>query len=165
MDNNNNEELNLNIKNDNLINDNSKNNITAVHDIHNVNTEKDSNKSVEDYTSKMLQYTSSIPNNKYIFEITKLCGYSEFIFINKDESILDLYKAISHQFECRDIKSLFLASGINRYSIPLTNILSLRKFITDAQKDGMLRQFIIPVYQLPAPVVYRIYFDDGHTHI
>ena len=155
----NNEELNDNSKNQN------KNNIKEVHDIHNVNTEKDSNKSVDDYTSKMLQYTSSIPNNKYIFEITKLCGYSEFIFINKDESVLDLYKAISHQFECRDIKSLFLASGINRYTIPLTNILSLRKFITDAQKDGMLRQFIIPVYQLPAPVVYRIYFDDGHVHI
>ena len=160
----NNEELNLNIKNNEELNDNSKNNIKEVHDIHNVNTEKDSNKSVDDYTKKMDQYTSSIPNNKYIFEITKLCGYSEFIFINKDESVLDLYKAISHQFECRDIKSLFLASGINRYSIPLTNILSLRKFITDAQKDGMLRQFIIPVYQLPTPVVYRIYFDDGHTH-
>jgi hypothetical protein len=165
MDNNenneNNEDLNINIKNNNSKN----NNIKAVHDIHNVNTERDSNKSVNDYTKKMDQYTSSIPNNKYIFEITKLCGYSEFIFINKDESILDLYKAISHQFACQDIKSLFLASGVNRYSIPLTNILSLRKFITDAQKDGMLRQFIIPVYQLPAPVVYRIYFDDGHVHI
>ena len=159
----NNEDLNENIKND----DNSKNNnnIKEVHDIHSLNTEKYSNKSAEDYTGKMLEYTSSIPNNKYIFEITKLCGYSEFIFINKDESVLDLYKAISHQFECRDIKSLFLANGVNRYSIPLTNILSLRKFITDAQKDGNLRQFIIPVYQLPAPVVYRIYFDDGHVHI
>ena len=153
--------------NENITNDDSKNknkNLEEVHDSHTINTEKDSNKVVEDFTCKMNEFINSIPNNKYIFEITKLCGYSEFIFINKDESILDFYKAISHQFECREIKSLFLASGINRYSIPLTNIVSLRKFITDIQKDGYLRQFIIPVYQLPAPVVYRVYFDDGHTH-
>ena len=157
---------NNNSTNNNSTNNNStNNNIKEVHDIHSLNTEKYSNKSAQDYTNKMLEYTSSIPNNKYIFEITKLCGYSEFILINKDESVLDLYKAISHQFACRDIKSLFLANGVNRYSIPLTNITSLRKFITDAQKDGMLRQFIIPVYQLPAPVVYRVYFDDGHVHI
>ena len=153
-----------NSENNEDLNDNSKNQ-NLVHDIHSINTEKDSNKSIEDYNGKINEFINSIPNNKYIFEITKLCGYSEFIFINKDESVLDLYKAISHQFQCRDIKTLFLASGINRYSIPLTNILSLRKFITDIQKDGYLRQFIIPVYQLPAPVVYRIYFDDGHVHI
>jgi|688.fasta_scaffold120525_3 hypothetical protein len=159
------EDLNENIKN----NDDSKNknkniNLEEAHDSHTINTEKDSNKSIEEFTYKMNEFMNSIPNNKYIFEITKLCGYSEFVLINKDESILELYKAISHQFECREIKSLFLACGNNRYSIPLTNIVSLRKFITDIQKDGVLRQFIIPVYQLPAPVVYRIYFDDGHTH-
>ena len=157
------EDLNDNMKNEEL-NNNMKNNKKLVHNSHTLNTERDSNKVMDDFTRKMCEYTSSIPNNKYIFEITKLCGYSEFIFINKDESMLDLYKAISLQFQCLDIKSLFLANGVNRYSVPLTNIVSLRRFITDAQKDGNLRQFINPVYQLPAPVVYRVYLDDGHVH-
>jgi hypothetical protein len=78
--------------------------------------------------------------------------------------MLDLYKTISQQFACKDIKSLFLAYDINRYSLPLTDIVSIRQFIMDAQKDGNLRRFINPVYQLPAPVVYRVYLDDGHVH-
>jgi hypothetical protein len=145
------------------LNDNSKNK-NLVHDSHTLNTERDSNKVLEDFSCKMNEHMNSIPNNKYIFEVSKLCGYSEFIFINKDDSVLDLYKTISQQFQCLDIKSLFLANGVNRYSVPLTNIISLRKFITDAQKDGNLRQFIKPMYQLPAPVVYRVYLDDGHVH-
>ena len=40
----------------------------------------------------------------YIFEVSKICGYSEFVLINKDESVLDFYKSVSHQFQCRDIK-------------------------------------------------------------
>ena len=130
----------------------------------NDNSKNEANKIMEEFKNKMDQFTNSIPNNKYIFEVSKLCGYSEFVIINKDNSMLDLYKTISQQFACKDIKSLFLASDINRYSLPLTDIVSVRQFITDAQKDGNLRRFINPMYQLPAPVVYRVYLDDGHVH-
>lgn len=130
----------------------------------NDNSKNEANKIMEEFKNKMDQFTNSIPNNKYIFEVSKLCGYSEFVIINKDNSMLDLYKTISQQFACKDIKSLFLASEINRYSLPLTDIVSVRQFITDVQKDDNLRRFIKPMYQLPAPVVYRVYLDDGHVH-
>jgi hypothetical protein len=145
-------------KNNNSKNNNSKNN-------HIINTNNDSKKDVDEFTSKMDTYVKSISNGKYIFEVTKLCGYSEFVIINKDESLLDLYKSISHEFQCKDIKSLFIASGVNRVFIPMTDLISIRSFILDAQKDWVSRQFVIPVYSIPSPVVYRIYLDDGHEHI
>lgn len=117
-----------------------------------------------DYTKKIDDYVKFISNSKYIFEVTKLCGYGEFILIHKDASLLELYNNISHQFECKDIKSLFFTDGVKRYKIPVSGINTIRKFITDGQSEPNLKNYFIPLYPLPTPVVYRIYFDDGHCH-
>jgi predicted nucleic-acid-binding Zn-ribbon protein len=140
------------------------NNVNNCNHNHTIITDDDSNKGLYEFTCKMEQFKNSIPNNKYIFEVSKLCGYSEFVLINKDESVLDFYKSVSHQFQCRDIKSLFITNGVNRIYLPITDIISIRQFITDTQKDPSLRPYICPVYPLPTQVVYRIYLDDGHSH-
>ena len=140
------------------------NNINNCNHHHNIINDDDSNKGLREFTCKMEQFKNSIPNNKYIFEVSKMCGYSEFVLINKDESVLDFYKSVSHQFQCRDIKSLFITNGVNRIYLPITDIISIRQFITDTQKDASLRPYICPVYPLPTQVVYRIYLDDGHSH-
>jgi hypothetical protein len=104
-----------------------------------------------------------IVTTDYIFEVTKICGYSEFFFIHKDHTLLELYNQISLQFSCKDIKSLFLAIGVRRYNIPITSMTSVRKFITDGLADPNMKNFLIPIYPLPAKVVYKIYLDDGHS--
>ena len=60
-----------------------------------------------EYNLKFKDYCDKIQNDKFIFEITKLCGYGEFLVIYKKQSLLDLYKMVSTQFECKDIKELF----------------------------------------------------------
>ena len=45
------------------------------------------------YNTKLTTYFNSIINSKYLFEVTKCCGYSEFVSLYKDYTFLnDLYK-------------------------------------------------------------------------
>jgi len=116
-----------------------------------------------DYDAKFADFFNKISNDKYIFEITKLCGYGEFLLIYKKQSLLELFKSVSIQFQSKDIKELFF---INSYTnekirIPITDGTTISDFI---YSNNLVNQVIKPVYPLPCKIVYRIYFDDGHTH-
>ena len=60
------------------------------------------------YNKKVNDFLNEIPGRLYIFEITKFCGYSTLIFMYKDETMLDLWSRVSHHFDCRDIKGLYI---------------------------------------------------------
>ena len=125
------------------------------------------------YNNLMNEMIRCIPNDKYMFEVTKCCGYSTFVLLQKDETLIDLYKAIARHFQCVEIKSLFLVRGssldmsnnmsINnnqrRLYIPLTVMKTVRQLLNENQ------QYFKPIYPIPNHVVYRIYLDDGHHHI
>ena len=67
-----------------------------------------------DFHKKLNEYIIESPGRMYTFEITKFCGYSTFIFMYKDETMLDLYNRISHHFGCNDIKGLYIANHLNK---------------------------------------------------
>ena len=142
------------------------------------------------FHNKLNEYIIESPGRMYIFEITKLCGYSTFIFMYKDETIVDLYNRISHHFGCRDIKGLYIDSYLNKNSnnddlnknkkekehnhncshakvdklipIPVSSLVTVREFVfNNTAKDP---RNLEPIYAIPFPVVYRIYLDDGHCH-
>ena len=142
------------------------------------------------FHGKLNEYIIESPGRMYIFEITKLCGYSTFVFMYKDETIVDLYNRISHHFGCRDIKGLYIDSYLNKNSnnddsnknkkekehnhncshvkvdklipIPVSSLVTVREFVFNntAKEPRNLE----PIYAIPFPVVYRIYLDDGHCH-
>ena len=60
------------------------------------------------FHGKLNEYIIEAPGRMYIFEITKLCGYSTFVFMYKDETMLDLYNRVSHHFGGKDIKGLYI---------------------------------------------------------
>ena len=64
------------------------------------------------FHGKLNEYIIEAPGRMYIFEITKLCGYSTFVFMYKDETMLDLYNRVSHHFGCKDIKGLYIDNHI-----------------------------------------------------
>ena len=99
----------------------------------------------------------------------------------KDETILDLFNRVSHHFGCRDIKGLYIDSCLNiNYSsqrhnhdchhtkleqlipIPFSGMTTIREFVFN--NTAREPRNMEPIYSLPFPVVYRIYFDDGHCH-
>jgi len=118
----------------------------------------------DEYNFKIEDLVNKIPNNKYIFEITKLCGYGEFLVVYKKQTLLDLYKTVSMQFECKDIKELFFIndSTNEKIRIPITNEITIWNFLF-SHNNGPV-QLIKPKYPVPCKIVYKIYFDDGHTH-
>ena len=117
-----------------------------------------------EYNAKLDDLCNKIPNNKYIFEVTKLCGYGEFLLVYKKQTLLDLYKTVSMQSECKDIKELFFMDSITNQKIrvPITNEITVWEFIFS--KNNGPNQVIKPIYPIPCKIVYRLYFDDGHTH-
>jgi len=140
------------------------------------------------FHGKLNEYIIETPGRMYIFEITKLCGYSTFIFMYKDETIFDLFNRVSHHFGCRDIKGLYIDSCLNINNskndddknnqghnhnchhrkieqlipIPFSAMTTVREFVfNNTAKEPRNME---PIYPIPYPVVYRIYFDDGHCH-
>jgi hypothetical protein len=120
--------------------------------------EKEQTSTVSSYQEKINHFISSIPNSRYIIEISKFCGYSEFILIYKDQTLIELYKIVSLHFVCNDIKGLYLTNNC-QYKIPMSEHITLRDYIIS---NGNI---IRPTYSLPEPVVYKFFLDDGHCCI
>ena len=119
---------------------------------------------MDQYNDKFEQFCKRLPNNKYIFELTKLCGHGEFLTIYKKQTLLDLYKIVSMEFESKDIKELFFLNNCTneKIRIPITNEMTILQFIFNHNNGS--NQIISPVYPVPCKIVYKLYFDDGHTH-
>ena len=116
------------------------------------------------FAYKLKQYVDSLQNYHFIFEVTKLCGYGEFMTVFKNQSLLDLYSTISYQFDNRDIKELFFVNDLTgqKIMVPISSNIRIKDFISGFNIGGNLA--IKPIYPLPNKIVYRLYFDDGHVH-
>lgn len=124
--------------------------------------------SSNDYSSKFASMIMRIPNTMYIFEVTKNCGYSEFVLVYKDFSITELIKTVSIQFQDSTIDSLsFKNPETNeRRTISSTDSGTIREMITQFQNDETMQYATKPVYpNMEFFVVYRIHlFDDELDH-
>ena len=108
---------------------------------------------------KLNQYIEKMKKNMYIFEITKCCGYSEFITVYKNETMFDFFSKISHHFGGIEIKDLFFYTLQAEYiKVPLSN-----KKISDFVKENIScnPQKLISIYPFTNHNVYNIYLDDG----
>ena len=121
-----------------------------------------------DYTTNMNTYINSIiPNTSYIIQVSKICGYSEFLFIFKSFTLIDLYKYVSIQFSCNDIKRLFIKNEKTNTTrtIPITDKITMQQFVVLINKgNDEIKGMLTPVYPAPHPVVFKIYIDDGHCN-
>jgi hypothetical protein len=110
------------------------------------------------YDAHMKDLIRQLPNAKYTFEVTKCCNYSTFVLVNKQGSLLDLYKEVSIWFGCKNICQLFVRTETGETQmIPMTDVVSIRDYIHSQD-----RSLFTPIYPVPIQVVYRIYLDDGH---
>ena len=120
---------------------------------------------IEDQTNKyndlIARHLKEIPGQKFTFEITKCCGYSTLVFLYKEDKLMDLFCEVARHFACKNLLGLYISNqnGI-KIKLPFNSVTTLKEFIYDnTQADN---RNLVPVYDLPLPVVYRIYFDDGH---
>ena len=145
-----------------------------------------------DFNKKFNEFNKELPGRMYIFEITKFCGYSTFIYMYKDETITDLYNRVSHHLSCKDIKGLYIDNHLYKYiddakknelsnnnsssnacccskkrdwciPISVSSVTTIKEFVFN--NTAREPRNLEPIYPLPSPVVYRIYLDDGHCHV
>lgn len=109
------------------------------------------------YEEKFDEYIKTIKNLMITFEVTKCCGYSTFVCIYKEETLFDLYRKVSIHFDC-DVVELFFLTSDSLKRIPLSNK-TILKFINENIICNP--QLLIPIYQFPQPIVYRIFLNDG----
>lgn len=110
------------------------------------------------YEKNIENYVKNIPNHSYMFEVTKCCGYSQFVSVYKYGSLSLLFDSISYVFGNKDPISIFvynIESG-DYLEVPNTNDIILKQFILDNQ------QLFKPIYPLPHQVVYKIFYEDRH---
>jgi hypothetical protein len=115
---------------------------------------------IEDYNNKLDGYMQSIINNQIILELTKCCGYSEFLPIFKSFNLSELHKFVKHKLERNDDIKLFAVNNLTIEKLLIPN--DDNNFIKDFINEYKL--FFQPLYPVPARVVYRVYYDSGCCH-
>jgi hypothetical protein len=118
---------------------------------------------VEEYHAKLNDYVDKLNNQHIMLELTKLCGYGCFMPINKKSTLIDLYSSVSLLFEREILELFFMNNNTNeKIKVPISGNMSILDFIFKHNSGSNL--VIKPIYPVPCKVVYRLYFDDGHTH-
>jgi len=111
------------------------------------------------FQSQMTEFIQNIPSYRYIFEITKPCGYSEFFIIFKDKPLSELYTDVSLQLQlqCKIERLYFINEATNEIiDIPNTNEIILRNFIIEKNLSS--------IYDMSCPSVFRIYYDEEENN-
>lgn len=110
-----------------------------------------------DYHNKFEEYISFVERNMYIFEVVRPGICSHFIFMYKEESLIDLYNKILFHYGCRNISNLYYYTPhgelcrINPY--PNHSIID---FIRVCSQENNRPIQVVHTN----PNVYRIFFDE-----
>ena len=115
------------------------------------------NQLINAYHLKKEEYLRLATQYQYIFELTKCCGYSEWISVYKDQPLSQLYENIRFQFNGLVPKKLYAIRNDTgeRLEIANENQTSFRNLIVNNSN------FFRPIYPLPHHIIYKIYYDDG----
>ena len=113
------------------------------------------------YNDLLTQHLKEVPGRMFTFEVTKCCNYSTLVFLYKEDMVCDLFLQVAKHFGCQRLISLYILDQEgHKILIPFNTRSTLKEFIFEQQNNRILK----PIYDVPLPVVYRIYFDDGHHH-
>jgi hypothetical protein len=114
----------------------------------------------QEYDNKLNGYIKSIINTQIMFELTKCCGYSEFLPIFSSCKLSELYTNVKYKLERQQDIKLFAINTSTNEKLEITNDSNV--YIKDFIKS--FNSFFTPLYPVPAKVVYKIYYDSGCCH-
>jgi hypothetical protein len=123
--------------------------------------------SLEEQTNRYNQLVSNhlkeIPGKMFTFELTKCCNYSTLVFLYKEDKVCDLFIQVAKHFGSQNLVSLYLLDQQGqKVLVPFNSNRLIKDFIFEYTQSN--NRILKPIYDIPLPVVYRIYIDDGHSH-
>ena len=109
------------------------------------------------YTEKMNNMLKQ-SDHKYLFEITKCCGWGFILPIFKMNTLEEFHHTLHLELSHLTSTSIYM-QNINgeRLEIPRNNT-------TVVDFVNANNSWFLPIYPLPSHVVYKVFFDDGHCH-
>jgi hypothetical protein len=114
------------------------------------------------YNELLSNHLKQIPNTMFTFELTKCCNYSTLVFLYKEDMVSELFLQVAKHFGCKQLASLYILDPEGKkVQIPFNSHTTLKEFIFEQTNN---QRILKPIYDVPLPVVYRIYLDDGHHH-
>ena len=115
------------------------------------------------YNQLISDFLKEIPGKMFTFEVTKCCNYSTLVFLYKEDKLTDLFIQVAKHFGCQKLVSLYLLGPDGqKVLVPFNSNTFLKDFIFEHTQYN--NRILKPIYDVPLPVVYRIYLDDGHSH-
>ena len=114
----------------------------------------------KEYREKFDKILANHEHNKYLFEMTKCCGYGFIQSFYKMNTLEELYHNLQLEMSHITITGIYLkdCNGV-RIDIPRDSTVLLQDFFIANHA------WFVPIYPLPAKVVYRVHYDDNHFHI
>ena len=115
------------------------------------------------YNELISNHLKEIPSKMFTFEVTKCCNYSTLLFLYREDKLSDLFVQAAKHFGCQKLVSLYLLDqqGL-KVLVPFNSSTLIKDFIFEHTQTS--NRILKPIYDVPLPVVYRIYIDDGHVH-
>lgn len=114
---------------------------------------------MEKYIELTAEWNRSVSTNMVTIECTKhICGYAFFIQVYKTSTVEDIHNMIcDHIGAPRNSVSIYLRTqNMPDIILSKTDATSILELIR------LFKSYMIPIYPMPANVVYRMYIDDGH---
>lgn len=123
--------------------------------------------SLEEQTNRYNQLVSNhlkeIPGKMFTFELTKCCNYSTLVFLYREDKVSDLFVQVAKHLGCQKLVSLYILDPEGqKVLVPFNSSTFLKDFIFEHTQSN--NRILKPIYDVPLPVIYRIYIDDGHIH-
>ena len=115
------------------------------------------------YNQLVSNYLKEIPSKMFTFEVTKCCNYSTLVFLYREDKLSDLFIQVAKHFGCQKLVSLYILDTVGqKVLVPFNSNTFLKDFIFEHTQT--YNRILKPIYDVPLPVVYRIFIDDGHIH-
>ena len=123
--------------------------------------ERERTAALEKYKVKTDDFLRLTKSYQFIFEVTKCCGYTEWVTVFKAAPVSQLRKNLIFQWQGNAPGGLYAMNETgDRLEIPADeDKMNWFSFHWDNWK------FFKPIYPLPAVVVYRLYYDEGICHL
>jgi predicted nucleic-acid-binding Zn-ribbon protein len=114
------------------------------------------------YQDKYNEFINNIHQQMFTFELTKNCGYSAFITVYKNQTLMELYNNIVQHFENIQIKELyFISPEREKVIVPFS-----KQVVSNFVRANVMCNpcKLTSIYNEPNPIVYRLYIDDGENN-
>ena len=105
-------------------------------------------------------FITSIIEHQFIFEVTKCCGFVEWISVFKQQPLSSLYSNIG--FQHNNIISNLYTVCLNtnqKLIIPNADNITIKEYLLNNS------DFFKPIYPLPLRLVYKIYYTEDNCHL